>query len=56
MFKRDSGTDLFSFERPTRSLSASAPLPAQQYFPYEDAWKEFESYKRRLEAVAHFGG
>lgn len=46
MVKRDSGTDLFSFERPTRSLSASAPLPAQQYFPYENAWKEFDKLQK----------
>src|ERR1700691_4471639 len=52
MFKRDSGTKLFSFERPTKSVSASAPLPTQQYFPYENAWKEFD----KLQKAARGGG
>jgi hypothetical protein len=50
MSKRDCGTDLFSFERATRSVSAR--LPAQQHFPYENAWKEFE----RLHKTAQGGG
>src|ERR1700720_2416275 len=49
MSKRDSGTDLFSFERATSSVSA--PLPTQQYFPYENAWKEFD----RLHKTAQGG-
>ncbi len=49
MSKRDSGTDLFSFKRATSSVSA--PLPTQQYFPYENAWKEFD----RLHKTAQGG-
>jgi hypothetical protein len=50
MFEKDSGTDLFSFERTPRA--SSAPFATQQYFPYESVWKDFD----KLQKVVRGGG
>jgi hypothetical protein len=53
MFDGRSSTDIFSFDRkPNNSFPASSFEP---YFPYADAWNEFDKLKKRANGRGPFG-